>query len=119
MYQNMEKTMNVVVLRGTLSSEPMEVTLPSGTNIMNWNVTTETSDGKRSVPVQWVGPTKRVRDFAKGDDVVVLGAIRRRFFRSGGSTAARTEVLASSVAKPTQAVAVSRLLARARNDIEC
>lgn len=111
--------MNVVVLQGTLSSEPVEVTLPSGTNIMNWDVTTETSDGKRSVPVQWAEPTKRIRDFGKGDDVVVLGTVRRRFFRSGGSTAARTEVLASLVAKPTQSVAVSRLLERARSNLEC
>jgi len=115
----MEKTMNVVVLRGTLSSEPVELTLPSGTNIMNWDVTTETSEGKRSVPVQWDEPTKRVRDYGKGDDVVVLGAIRRRFFRSGGTTSARTEVLASSVAKPTQSAAVSRLLTQARDHMDC
>ena len=111
--------MNVVVVRGTLSSEPMERTLPSGTNIMNWDVTTETSEGRSSVPVQWADPPKRVRDFEKGDEVVIFGELRRRFFRSGGSTTARTEVVASLVAKPTQAVAVSRLLTRARGDLEC
>ena len=32
-----------------------------------------------------------------GDEVVVVGRARRRFFRAGGATASRTEVVAAQV----------------------
>lgn len=109
--------MNIVVLQGTLSAEPLERTLPAGRNVMNWDVTTETSEGKQTVPVAWDEPSKAVRAFDAGDSVVVLGSVRRRFFRTGGTTSARTEVLASAVAKPTQKAALARLLAAAEENL--
>lgn len=109
--------MNIVVLQGTLSSEPTERTLPSGRNVLNWDLTTNTPEGRSSVPVQWDEPSQRVCDFVEGDELVVLGRVRRRFFRSGGATAARTEVLATRVAKRTQTASVGRLLDQARDDL--
>lgn len=105
--------MNVVVLRGTLSSEPRERTLPSGTNVLNWEVTTRTDAETRSVPVQWTDPPKAALEFDAGEDVVVLGTIRRRFFRAGGATASRTEVVAELAARPNRKAAVAKLLERA------
>lgn len=106
--------MNIVVIRGTLSSEPIERTLPGGLNIMNWEVTTVVDGRKRSVPVQWDDPPKAAVKVGEGDEVVLLGTIRRRFFQTGGMTASRTEVLAEAMAKPTQRVGVSKLLAAAQ-----
>lgn len=106
--------MNLVVLQGTLSSEPVERTLASGVNVMHWDVVTQTDLGRHTVPVQWNDPSRRVCDYAEGDDVVVLGVVRRRFFTSGGKTEARTEVVGAEVAKPTQKVTVTRVLDRAR-----
>ncbi|NNC80599.1 MAG: single-stranded DNA-binding protein [Acidimicrobiales bacterium] len=100
--------MNVVVLRGTISSEPHERTLPSGVNVLNWDVNCAEVPG--SVPVQWDDPPNAALAFGDGDEVVVSGVVRRRFFRAGGITASRTEVLADRAAKPTQKVAVRRLL---------
>jgi hypothetical protein len=34
-----------------------------------------------------------------GDEVVVLGSVRRRFFRAGGSTASRVEIEAEVVCR--------------------
>ena len=109
--------MNIVVLQGALSSEPVERTLPSGANVMNWEVTTITEAGKKSVPVQWDDPPKQALAISEGDEVVLLGTIRRRFFRTGGITASRTEVLATAVAKPSQKVAVAKLLTQAKAHI--
>jgi len=106
--------MNIVVVQGTLSSEPVERTLPGGTTVMDWNVSVETDGAKQSVPVQWIEPSRAVQAFDEGDSVVVYGAIRRRFFRSRGVLASRTEVVGEVVAKPTQRVATRRLLERAR-----
>lgn len=105
--------MNVVVLQGTLSSEPIERTLKTGVNIMNWEVTTVVDGAKRTVPVTWNDPPNKVLSIGEGDSVVVLGLVRRRFFQAGGATSSRTEVVASAAAKPTQKVAVSKLLAEA------
>lgn len=106
--------MNIVVLQGTLSKEPMERTLSSGVNVMDWEITTETEAGRRHVPVQWTDASKRVCDFVEGDRVVVLGEVRLRYFRADGRTVARTEVVGGEVAKPTQTVRVQRLFERTR-----
>lgn len=105
--------MNIVVLRGTLSSEPRERTLPSGTNVLNWEVTTRGDGPTRTVPVQWDDPPSTALGFGRGDDVLVLGAVRRRFFRAGGATTSRTEVLARRAVRPNRQASVAKLLATA------
>lgn len=107
--------MNIVVLQGTLSSQPVERTLSDGRNVMDWVVATETPDGRSKAPVQWDEPNKRIRDFEEGDEVLVVGHVRTRFFRAGGTTVARTEVVASGAARPRQASTVARLVAQARD----
>lgn len=107
--------MNIVVLRGTLAAEPMERTLSTGVNVMDWDVITETDQGRRHVPVQWTDPSRQVCDYSPGDAVVLLGQVRQRFFRAGERTVARTEVLGAEVAKPTQKVRVARILEQATN----
>lgn len=46
----------------------------------------------------WPEAPAAVLDHATGDAVVVLGRVRRRFFRTGGATASRTELVAERVA---------------------
>jgi single-strand DNA-binding protein len=91
---------NVTVLCGTLSSDPVWRTLPSGSSVVSLEVTTDSEFETRStVPVSVVDPT-RVRELerlAAGDTVVVIGETRRRFYRAGGATGSRTEVRASQV----------------------
>lgn len=103
--------MNIVILRGTLSSEPASRTLPSGSELLSCEVTTRSADGPaRSVPVAWFDapPT---HGLAAGHEVVVTGEVRRRFFRAGGATASRTEVVATSVLPVRQAKRIERALA--------
>lgn len=90
--------MNVVVLQGTLSREPEVRALPSGSEVVGFEVTTR-REGERAttVPVAWTDAPAAVRKLAIGAEVVVTGEVRRRFFRAGGATASRTEVVARSV----------------------
>jgi single-strand DNA-binding protein len=106
--------MNIVVLRGTLSSNPVDRTLASGSTIWNLEVTTRTEEGSFSAPVAWIDPPHPPRVEA-GDDVVVVGQVRRRFFRAGGVTQSRTEVVATSVVPAKRAADVRKAMARARN----
>lgn len=105
--------MNVVILRGILSSEPRERTLPSGTNVLSWEVTTRSEGRAQSVPVEWHDPPNPVLEFGDGDEVVVLGSVRRRFFRAAGATVSRTEVLAERATKASRRAGVARLVERA------
>lgn len=106
--------MNIVVVQGMLSSEPTERTLASGVTVLNWDVSVKTDGAKQSVPVVWNDAPKSVQAYDKGDHVVVLGSVNRRYFNVGGTTASRTEVIGEAVAKPTQRVRAGRLFERAR-----
>ncbi len=105
--------MNLVVLRGTLSSDPVDRQLVSGSTIWSLEVTSRTAEGVFSAPVAWLDPPHPPR-VTSGDEVVVVGQVRRRFFRSGGSTQSRTEVVATSVTPARRTADVRRALQRAR-----
>lgn len=105
--------MNVVVVQGVLAREPQERTLPDGSIVVDWQVTTGEVGAKRTVPVQWVEPSASVRSCAEGADVMVLGAVRTRWFKAGGANISKVEVIASAFANPKRAAAVARLRAKA------
>ena len=91
--------MNLVVLRGTLSSEPVDRQLASGSTVWSLEVTSRTADGVCSAPVAWVDPPHPPH-VGSGDEVVVIGQVRRRFFRAGGATQSRTEVVVLGHTRP-------------------
>ncbi len=62
--------MNVVVLRGTVSSEPRHRELPSGSGVTQIEVTTRSTDLTTSVPVAIHGRQVTCRS---GDEIVVVG----------------------------------------------
>ncbi len=108
-----ETTMNLVVIAGELSSEPRTKELPSGTQLTNWEVTTSSRAGKLTVPVVWFDPPRSAASFGAGDPVAVLGAVRRRFFKTSGRTVSVTEVVGERVARLSSARALERLRAAA------
>ena len=88
--------MNVVVVKGVLSRVPEARELPSGDVVVNYELTVRRPDGlAEGVPVVWydAGPV----DLGTGAEVIVVGRVRRRFFRTGGATQSRTEVVADQV----------------------
>ncbi|HEY3485613.1 MAG TPA: hypothetical protein VGK49_09525, partial [Ilumatobacteraceae bacterium] len=86
---------NAAILRGTVSSAPRRRELPSGSVLDQLEITTRWGDAPAAtVPVAWFEPTI---ELAADDEVVVIGSVRRRFFRAGGATASRTEVVADRV----------------------
>lgn len=102
--------MNVVVLRGRVSSPPVVRELASGSRLLSLEVTTRVGDGAAaSAPVGWFDPPTRV-DIEEGDEVVVVGEVKRRFFRSALGTQSRTEVVATEVVLSRSKRKVERLL---------
>lgn len=104
--------MNIVVLRGSLSSAPQHRDLPSGSVVWTLEVTTPTESGNLSVPVALFDPAV-APELAPGAEVVVVGEVRRRFFRAGGSTQSRTEVVATEVVTARPAARARKVIERA------
>jgi single-strand DNA-binding protein len=96
---------NVVLLRGTLTSDPVVRSLPSGGSVTQLELTMRVADRATSVPVAVHGESI---GFVVGDTVVVTGHVSRRFFRAGGVTQSRTEVVAAEVIRATRRRTIER-----------
>ena len=107
--------MNIVALRGRLSRPAEERILGSGTRLVSYDITVPDLNGGRAetVPVVWFDPPASALIDAE-IDVVVVGRVRRRFFRAAGATGSRTEVVAEAVIPATQAKRASAAIDRAR-----
>lgn len=104
-------TRNEVLLVGRVSGEPEERELPSGDRLVAWRVVVDRppprrppAEGARPVTIDTVdcvawtaGVRRTARGLRAGDVVEVGGALRRRFYRAGGSASSRTEVEAAVV----------------------
>ena len=104
--------MNIVVLSGRLLSDPSARELPDGEVIWSLDLATDvSSDGSSAtlpVPVVWTAG--ELPAWSKGTELAVAGVVRRRFFRSGGSTQSRTEVVAEKVVEITKRRTVDKAL---------
>lgn len=110
---------NIAVLRGEIATIPADRELRTGSVIVHFDVATSapaarTGGGSGSgerVPVAWPDPPSRARALVEpGATVVVVGRVRRRFFRAGGVTQSRTEVVATQVVPARRRAATAKLL---------
>jgi single-strand DNA-binding protein len=105
---------NLAVLVGTLSRPPQLRVLPSGDEVLGLELTVRPEEGAaESVPVAWLAAPAAAHAWAEGEEVLVVGRVRRRFFTAGGSTQSRTELVASMGVPTRQAARARRLMADA------
>jgi single-strand DNA-binding protein len=111
---------NVVVLHGRLSRPASEKDLPSGDRVATLELTIpaagDSANGQKtaeSVPLAWFGPPGWVLDLDAGAELVVLGRVRRRFFRGGQGVQSRTEVVVERAAPVRRTARVAELVERA------
>ena len=91
--------MNVVVLVGAVARPPERRELGTGQSVISFDLSVPGEvRGSESVPVAWPDPDPKA-SIDEGDTVVVVGRVRRRFFRAGGATASRVELEADVVAR--------------------
>ena len=106
---------NVVVLIGRLARPATLRQLPSGSMLVEYQLTVPRPGARAdSVPVVWEDPPTSAADHDTDDEVVVVGRVRRRFFRVGARTESRTEVVAEKVVPAKQAKRVQSALAAAQ-----
>ena len=99
---------NLSIVVGVLSRPPELRQLPSGDEVLALEVTVRPAEGPaESVPVAWADPPSTAAKWPAGEELLIVGRVRRRFFRAAGATQSRTEVVASC-AVPTRRAAAAR-----------
>ena len=109
MKQDQAEAANVVRLTGRVAAEPERRELPSGDELCVCRLVVPRSEvrvlpsGRRSPSVDVVDlaawaprPRRSMAGWRAGDEIVVEGALRRRFYQAAGRTASRVEVEISS-----------------------
>lgn len=106
---------NLVVLAGRLARPAEMRELPSGDHLVAYELTVPREGGRaESVPVVWFEAPASAADHDVDEQVVVVGRVRRRFFRAAGSTHSRTEVVADAVVAARQAKRVRTAVEKAQ-----
>jgi single-strand DNA-binding protein len=99
---------NVAVVVGTLARAPELRHLPSGGTVLGLEVTVRSEVGPaETVNVAWYDAPVAAERWGPGEELLVSGRTRRRFFQAGGATQSRTELVAT-IALPTRRAAAAR-----------
>ncbi len=105
-------SINTVVVAGTITSDPTIRELKTGTVVVQFDLNTPVDGDNISVPIAWHDPTPAQQStIVSGNHLVVVGTVRRRFFRVGGQTQSRTEVIAETVIPARRAKSVRSAIA--------
>ena len=109
--------MNVVALQGIIHRQAERKMLDNGVEAIVYDIRFCSQSGREQVMVVWYDPptTAPVRI---GDEVVVIGRARRRYWRSGEKFGFSGEVVAEAVVLRRQRAKVNRLLDEAQRRIE-
>lgn len=105
-------TCNVAVLAGTCSAPSQTRVLGSGATLcrLSLRVPGAAHGPATSVPVTVWDPPAWCRDLDADDEVIVLGRVKRRFWRAGATTASRVEVEAERIARARDRRAVAAIV---------
>jgi len=111
--------LNLATVVGTVSSDPIHKELPSGSVLIGFSVSVRTAatPAATSLPVVWFDPPAKAAPIERGTNVVVVGRLARRFFRAGGQTQSRTELVAERVEPVRRKATCRRLLDAAGADL--
>jgi single-strand DNA-binding protein len=110
---------NLVVLEGVLAKPAQYRELPSGSRLLTLEVTVPRENAPAEpVPVAWFDAPAWAASLDGGAPVVVVGRVRRRFFRAGGATQSRTEVVAERVLRSTEVKRAQAVMAAAAAALE-
>ena len=113
---------NLAVIVGRLSRPVEQRILPSGETATTLDVSVRSpvaadhSPGEplirtESIPVTWFNSNGKELSLQPGDELLIVGSVRRRFFRQAGLTQSRTDVVAANIIPATRRAAMKRALA--------
>jgi single-strand DNA-binding protein len=110
---------NLVTLEGQLARPAQQRVLPSGTLMVNMELTVRRDHERaETVPLSWPDPPAWASTLDAEASVVVVGRVRRRFFKAGGATQSRTEVVVTAMVPASSIKRARAALAKASAEIE-
>lgn len=94
--------MNLVVLVGRVAADPQVRQFPSGSAVVEYTITSRVEEPRRRVDVipvyLWVMDGDEEPWLPeKGEPILAIGAVQRRFWDEGGERKGRIEVIAEEV----------------------
>lgn len=103
--------MNIAVVRGTVLREPSERTLATGQRLVSIDLNVSYDDRpNESLEVVWIDPPKNLVVPRQGNEVLAVGRVRRRFFKTAAGTVSRQEIVAETVLTARQTSRINRCL---------
>lgn len=110
---------NLVALHGRLARPAERRVLPSGSHVVSIELTVRLPGAPaETVPVSWIDAPAWASVLDADTAIVVVGRVRRRFFRAGGVTQSRTEVVAESIVPAASLKRARGALAKAGAQLE-
>jgi hypothetical protein len=104
--------MNIAIVRGTVLREPTERTLATGQRVVSIDVNVSYDERpNENLEVVWVDPPKNLLVPRQNNEIVAIGRVRRRFFKTANGIASRQEVVAETVLTSRQTSRINRALA--------
>jgi single-strand DNA-binding protein len=104
-------SVNLALLRGVIIAVPTQRTLPNGAVAVGVDLATTLATGRVTIPLSWIDPPLHMLTrLQPGREVVVTGTVRRRFYRAGGATQSRTEVVVDQLVPATSTKSVHPLV---------
>jgi single-strand DNA-binding protein len=111
--------LNVAVAVGRLARPAELRVLPSGDRVVSIELTVPREKSRaESVPVSWFEAPASATELGVDQQVLVVGRVRRRFFKSATGTQSRTEIVAITVVPTRQAKRTRAALERAVDQLE-
>jgi single-strand DNA-binding protein len=110
---------NLVALGGHLARPAQQRVLPSGSLVVNMELTVRRGEERaETVPLSWPDAPAWASTLDAEAAVVVVGRVRRRFFKAGGATQSRTEVVVAAMVPLSSTKRARAVLAKASAEIE-
>jgi single-strand DNA-binding protein len=110
--------MNIAVVRGVVLRDPTERTLATGQKAVSLDVSVSYEDRpNENLEVVWLDPPRNLVVPRQGNEVVAIGRVRRRFYKTGAGVVSRTEVVADTVLTSRQTSRITKALAEAAKSL--
>lgn len=109
--------LNVAVLRGRIAAMPQWFDTRDASPVASFDLVTVGDGGRETTPVSWFDPPAWVDELDAGDEVVVVGRVRKRFVRASATSRPFTDVVAHQAARTSRRKQVAQLLADAASKL--
>jgi single-strand DNA-binding protein len=109
---------NLAIVCGPCSAAPELRVLESGIRVASLSVRVPAGEQATSVPVTVWDPPAWIEALDAGDEVIVVGQVRRRFYSRPGGVGSRVDLEAVTIARARDRRRVDAALRRASRELD-